>query len=130
MHSRNIAPSLDPLLAITRALADPTRLRILLALRRRELCACQITELFGLAPSTMSKHFGLLRQAGLVQSRKTGRWVFYRLPDGPPPPLTREALAWVRQALAHDPRIREDDRNLQRILTANPADLCRRQGRN
>ena len=116
-------------LAVTKALADATRLRILLALRQRELCACQITELFGLAPSTMSKHFGLLRQAGLVQSRKAGRWVFYRLPGDPLPPLTREALTWVRRALAHDPRIQADRRNLQRVLGCDPALLCRRQGR-
>ena len=64
---------------ITNALADPTRVRVLLVLRQRELCACQITELFGLAQSTMSKHFYLLRQAGLIESRKEGRWVYYAL---------------------------------------------------
>ena len=45
---------------ITKALADEHRLRVLLALRGGELCACQITELFGLAPSTMSKHLSVL----------------------------------------------------------------------
>ena len=51
---------------ITKALADANRVRMLLALRGRELCVCQITELFGLAPSTMSKHLSILYQAGLV----------------------------------------------------------------
>ena len=51
---------------ITGALADETRVRTLLALRKGELCVCQITELFGLAPSTVSKHLSLLFQAGLV----------------------------------------------------------------
>ena len=59
-------------MAITRALADPNRVRILLALRRGELCVCQITELFGLAPSTVSKHLSILHHAGLIQSRKIG----------------------------------------------------------
>ena len=43
---------------ITKALADANRVRVLLALAGRELCVCQITELFGLAPSTMSKQIG------------------------------------------------------------------------
>ena len=64
-------------MSLTKALADPNRVRLLLALRGGELCACQITELFGLAPSTMSKHLSILYQAGLVDSRKNGRWVHY-----------------------------------------------------
>jgi DNA-binding transcriptional ArsR family regulator len=53
-------------MAVTKALSDPSRVRLLLALRRRELCVCQITELFGFAPSTMSKHLSILHQAGLM----------------------------------------------------------------
>jgi DNA-binding transcriptional ArsR family regulator len=47
--------------------------RILLALRGGEMCVCQITELFGLAVSTTSKHLSILYQARLVDSRKDGR---------------------------------------------------------
>ena len=79
-------------MAVTRALADPNRVRILLALRRKELCVCQITELFGFASSTMSKHLSVLHQAGLILSRKTERWVYYRLPDRSIPAVVREAL--------------------------------------
>jgi DNA-binding transcriptional ArsR family regulator len=60
----------------TKALADETRVRTLLSLRQGELCVCQITELFGLAPSTVSKHLSILFQAGLVDSRKDGRWMY------------------------------------------------------
>jgi DNA-binding transcriptional ArsR family regulator len=52
---------------ITKALADENRVRALLALRHGELCVCQITEFFGLAPSTMSKHLSVLYQAGLLE---------------------------------------------------------------
>ena len=86
-------------MAVTRALADPNRVRIVLALRRRELCVCQITALFGLAPSTVSKHLSLLHHAGLIQSRKTERWVYYRLPDKTAPATVREALDWVKKSL-------------------------------
>ena len=112
---------------ITKALADSTRIRVLLALRQQELCACQITELLGLAQSTMSKHFYLLRQAGLVDSRKDGRWVYYALPGKQACSAVKEALSWVEKSLADDPRIAEDAKNLKRILKLDPTDVCRKQ---
>ena len=112
---------------LTKALADSTRIRVLLALRQQELCACQITELFGLAQSTMSKHFYLLRQAGLVDSRKDGRWVYYALPGKTASAVVRRALEWVEQSLSDDPRIAEDTKNLKKTLKLDPADLCRKQ---
>ncbi len=59
---------------ITKALADETRVRMLMALREGELCVCQITELFGFAPSTVSKHLSVLhcRTGGLPQGRADG----------------------------------------------------------
>jgi len=61
------------LVSIAKALADDNRIRILLALSGGELCVCQLTELLSLAPSTVSKHVAILRQAGLVDLRKEGR---------------------------------------------------------
>ena len=114
-------------MAITKALSDPSRVRILLALRRQELCVCQITELFGFAPSTMSKHLSILHQAGLIQSRKTERWVYYRLPDRPAPTAARKALEWVRQSLAKSDEARTDTKRLAKILNMNLKEICRRQ---
>jgi ArsR family transcriptional regulator, arsenate/arsenite/antimonite-responsive transcriptional repressor len=112
---------------ITKALADPTRVRVLLALRHQELCACQITELFGLAQSTMSKHFYLLKQADLISSRKNGRWVYYALPGSEASPAVQAALDWVERSLTDDPRIAEDRKNLKKVLKCDPTDLCRKQ---
>ncbi|MGA9236606.1 MAG: metalloregulator ArsR/SmtB family transcription factor, partial [Desulfobacterales bacterium] len=67
------------LVRTTKALADATRIRILGALQGRELCVCQLIELLGLAPSTVSKHLSILRNARLIDSRKEGRWMYYRL---------------------------------------------------
>ncbi len=61
------------------ALSDENRVRMLFALRHGELCVCQLIELMGLSPSTVSKHLSILRDAGLLDSRKEGRWVYYRL---------------------------------------------------
>ena len=116
-------------MAITKALSDPNRVRILLALRRRDLCVCQITELFGLAPSTVSKHLSVLNYAGLVLSRKTERWVYYRLADRTAPVAVREALDWVGKSLAKTDESVADAGRLNRILKMDLAEMCRRQCR-
>ena len=56
-------------LAITKALSDANRVRVLMGLTTGELCVCQIIELLSLAPSSVSKHMSVLRQARLVESR-------------------------------------------------------------
>ena len=115
---------------IAKALADEKRVRTLLALRKGELCVCQITELFGLAVSTVSKHLSILYQAGLLESRKEGRWIYYRLPGTEAPAAVRGAIAWVEGALAASPRIAEDRRQLKKLLKVDPTELCKRQCRN
>jgi len=116
-------------MAITKALSDPSRVRILLALRRQELCVCQITELFGFAPSTMSRHLSILHQAGLIRSRKAERWVYYRLPDKPVPPAIGEALDWVKKSLTKTEAVQADARHLDKILQMDLKIICRRQTR-
>ena len=112
---------------ITKALADENRVRALLALRKGELCVCQITELFGLAPSTISKHLSILFQAGLVESRKDGRWIYYQLPGKDAQVVVREALDWIEKALADSPHVLEDNKQLKKILRQDPAELCKKQ---
>lgn len=114
-------------LSLTRALADPTRVRALLALRGGELCVCQITELFGLAPSTVSKHLAILHQAGLVTQRKDGRWSYYALPGRDAPVAVREALDWVVKTLGRSPEAVADRKRLADIRCRNPSELCRKQ---
>ena len=112
---------------ITKALADENRVRALLALRGGELCVCQITELFGLAPSTVSKHLSILYQAGLVEARKEGRWMYYRLPGKEAPTTVRGAIDWVVQSVNGAPRVAEDAARLKKIQAMDPVELCKRQ---
>ena len=114
-------------MAITKALSDPNRVRILLALRGGELCVCQITELFGFAPSTVSKHLSILHHANLILSRKSERWVYYRLPEKTAAVAVREALDWVHKSLAKTPEAAADARKLKQILKTDLAVICRRQ---
>ena len=116
-------------MSITKALADPNRVRILLALRRGELCVCQITELFGLAFSTISKHLSILQHAGLIQSRKTERWVYYRLPGKSASTAVREGLDWLKKSLAKTDEAIADVKKLNRVLKTDLAEICRRQCR-
>ena len=77
------------------ALSDENRVRMLLALRHGELCVCQLIELMGLSPSTVSKHLSILRDAGLLDSRKEGRWVYYRMADSPVFPIIGKSTAEI-----------------------------------
>lgn len=114
---------------IASALGEPNRLRALLALRHGELCVCQITELLALAPSTVSKHLTVLKQAGLVQSRKSGRWIHYFLPDAESDSMVAGALEWAQRSMAGDPQVAADDRALDSIRQMDKEVLCRQQRR-
>ena len=112
-------------ISITKALSDENRLRALMVLMGRELCVCQITELLELAPSTVSKHMSILRQARLVSGRKKGRWVYYRPATDSSAAEIRQALSWVRASLADTDRIRRDAQRLKEILKIPREELCR-----
>lgn len=116
--------------SITKALADENRLRALSALDQGELCVCQIIGLLGLAPSTVSKHMAILRQAGLVESRKCGRWIYYRLPGKGALPEIRNTLRWLRGLTARSDVIRADEEKLQSICAVDKEALCRALNKN
>ncbi len=112
---------------VAKALADNNRVRALMALRKGELCVCQLIELLGLAPSTVSKHMSILRQARLVESRKQGRWIFYKLADNDASSEAMKAQAWVETCLKKDDEIKEDEKRLKEILKIDREELCKRQ---
>ncbi len=114
-------------LNITKALSDENRLRMLMALREGEVCVCQIAELAGLALSTVSKHLSVLYQAGLVNARKEGRWMYYSLPGKGTPTAAREAVAWVRRSLQDSERIAEDAKRLEKVSNMDLSELCKKQ---
>jgi ArsR family transcriptional regulator len=63
-----------------KTLADPTRLRLLMLLAvEGELCVCELTHALREIQPKVSRHLGLLRAAGLVQDRRQGQWIFYRI---------------------------------------------------
>ena len=125
MTNRRSNDALKPFTFVAKAVADENRIRILAALRDRELCVCQLVELLGLAPSTVSKHLSILRQAYLVDIRKDGRWCYYSRPRGTGLPVAEAALGWIDESLAADSALRDDARKLADILKVPLEKLCR-----
>lgn len=112
-------------LEILKALADRNRLRIVTALGRYdELCACQITELLQVTGATASRHLSILQQASILDSRKEGRWIYYRLA---PPAGTDLVFRWVEESVGNESQFRADDQALKKIVKIGREELCRMQ---
>lgn len=113
-------------LDITKALADETRLRILMLLKEKELCACQIIECFNLSGATVSKHLSILKRAKLITSRKDGRWVYYKLVDLKNE-VIKDSIELVQKSLKNEDLIESDYKKLTEILKIDASELCRIQ---
>ena len=113
-------------LSITKALSDENRVRVLMALSSGELCVCQIIELLNLAPSTVSKHMSILKQARLVEGEKNGKWVYYKL-AGDAPKAAAEAIEWAKRHLVSEATIKKDAKNLRAIIRQHPVEVCKKQ---
>ena len=95
-----------------KALADDTRLRcLLLILREEELCVCELTAALGEGQPKISRHLAQLRRGDILQDRRQGQWVFYRLDPALP--------SWARAVLAATLDANPD------FVAANIANLCR-----
>ncbi|NNJ70093.1 MAG: winged helix-turn-helix transcriptional regulator [Kiritimatiellales bacterium] len=114
-----------PSLEILKALSDKNRTRVVAALWRfDELCACQITELLQVSGATASRHLGILQKAGLVDSRKEGRWVYYRLAK---PAGSEPLFQWLEYSLGGAEELVADYLTLKKIVGITREELCRQQ---
>jgi ArsR family transcriptional regulator len=113
---------------ITKTLSDENRIRILMALHANdELCVCNINELLELAPSTVSKHLFLLKNARLVKARKDGRWMYYRLNrDQYAPAKVTQALEWIVNSVSDESVIKADRERLAQMMSAPLDTACSR----
>jgi ArsR family transcriptional regulator, arsenate/arsenite/antimonite-responsive transcriptional repressor len=117
---RNI---IDEFTGLTKALADGQRVRALRYLCEGEMCLCQLIEMLGLAPSTVSKHMSILHQAGLVESRKEGRWMYYRLAESQGDAKLAGTIRWLREYLEAEP-MGEELKRLREIRQRKRESLC------
>lgn len=108
-----MAKSLIEMEGLFKALADVTRLRILGLLLTGEVCVCDIHESLKIPQSKASRHLAYLRKSGLVETRRDGLWVHYRLGRFADPVLAAIGDA-VRHALTHIDTVRRDAERLQK----------------
>ena len=73
---------MEDLVSVFKALTDETRLKIIKLLEQGELCVCDIVASLDMQQSKVSFHLGVLKEAGLIQDRKQGKWTHYRIHDG------------------------------------------------
>jgi ArsR family transcriptional regulator len=104
MAMRQANRSLDQLF---RALADPTRLRLLNLIADREICVCYFVEILRTSQPKVSRHLAYLRKAGIVTARRDGKWMHYRLAI-PKDDVTASILRETLDHLAEKPEMRRD----------------------
>ncbi len=110
---------------LMKAMSEGNRLRIINALmHQEEMCACQIVELLDVSGATISRHMDVLMRAGLVESRKEGKWVHYSLAS---PGSADPVLEWLRERFQGSPRAMNDLRVLEKITALDREALCGKQ---
>ena len=97
---------------LLKALADPTRLRIVGLLQAGEVCVCHIHDSLKIPQPKASRHLAYLRKAGVVEGDKRGLWVYYRL--APQPAIAQTLLDAARHCVAHLTTAQQDAKRLER----------------
>ena len=110
-----------PVSRLFRALGDETRLRIIALLSHGELCVCHLQDALELPQPNVSRQLGILRAAGLVEDRREGSWVYYRLVTQENPDRERHVRGLV-QGFAKDSVLRRD---VERLLKACGPGACK-----
>ncbi len=100
-------------LNVMKALGDENRLRIVMMLKVRPLCVCEMHEVLNIALSTISAHLKLMKNIGILDDEKDGRWVTYRLVKENS--FVNELLEVLGKGLRNNQRIQNDRRMLSRI---------------
>ena len=111
------------LTSLGQAIADPTRVRILAALRRGELCVCELVDALEISQSTLSGHLQVLRETGAVATRKDGRWIYYSLGDRQAA-LIEAIFSHVQPRIDSDPRLRRDSKRIAQRLAIRENGRC------
>jgi ArsR family transcriptional regulator len=100
-----------------KALADRTRLRLINLIGDDEVCVCFFVEVLNTNQPKISRHLAYLRRAGVVSSRREGKWIHYRVIE-PPDPHAANIFREVRTWLANDEQMQRDREQLVQICCA------------
>jgi ArsR family transcriptional regulator len=100
-----------------KALADPTRLRLVSLIGDSEVCVCFLVVILKSSQPKISRHLAYLRRAGIVAARREGKWMHYRLTE-PPDEHAARIFREVRAALAEHPELQRDREKLLQVCCA------------
>ncbi|WP_316896662.1 metalloregulator ArsR/SmtB family transcription factor [Pseudodesulfovibrio indicus] len=106
-----------------KGLGDPTRLRVIRLLDHGELCVCDLMTALDMPQSTVSRHMSFLRNAGWVNSRRKGKWIYYSLAE-PSDEIQSLVMQVLRQNLPDQPQARRDYSRLMDHLATKTAAEC------
>ncbi len=106
-----MANYLDPISELLQVISPPARLEILLIVGAGEACVCYLESRLGYRQAYISQHLMALRQAGLIEAQREGKYIFYKLVDPKILPIIKQAAVFVNI-------------NLPEIEIASPKDQC------
>ncbi|MBS1723454.1 MAG: winged helix-turn-helix transcriptional regulator [Armatimonadetes bacterium] len=114
---------MNDVVLLGKALADPTRVRVLAALLRTELCVCELADAMEMSQSTLSTHLQTLRQAGVLATERRHKWINYSIEQGARPAI-EAVLTHYADALKADKRGQRDAERIVRRLAMREDGCC------
>ena len=102
---------LEEIVNFQKALADETRVRILMSIYKHELCLCHISNILNLANSTLSKHLDILRRNRLILKRKAGKFHYFCFNNN-----FQEEIEWLLKLLENDITIIDDRKKIKQMI--------------
>lgn len=120
-----VAPALKRLIGLLRAVAEPTRARLIKSLLGRELCVCELVDALQIPQYKVSRQLAILRRAGLVTDRRDGLWIYYSVPvRAKLDPVIKDVLKLVEAHVEDDRAIAADLARLEHRLALRVDGKC------
>jgi len=109
------------LVTIVKALSDETRLRVIKLLEEREICVCELMQVLEMSQPRVSRHLAVLKNAGLVDDRREGKWVYYSLCSGTEKEEVKAFLQTTSSLGNNNPTVKKDRKNLKKAVRLSEA---------
>jgi ArsR family transcriptional regulator len=103
---------MDDFVYVMKALSDANRVRMIKLLQNKDLCVCELQQLFSIPQPAVSKHMKVLEKAGMVKGSKEGLWVNYALDYGSSNPYAATILGNLRHWLCNDSALKKMEKKL------------------
>ena len=113
---------------IIKSLSDETRLRVIKLLEERELCVCELIQVLDMSQPRISRHLRVLKNAGLVDDRREGKWVYYSLCNGTDNEEIKAILKTIAVLGNDNPAVKKDKKNLKKAVRLSETEgTCAKQ---